>query len=180
MKKKNKNSKLRERRCVICGKIFYKHIAPSEILQGRGILCSNECKSELIRIQKRRGFYKKCLKCGKDFWVSNSVEKNHKPKHCSMFCRRPVKPMEAISYDGYKIYRSKKVHRIIMENHIGRKLKSNEIVHHINENKLDNRIENLKIVSRAEHNRLHFKINDGLTNIQRYKLRKERIKNGKL
>lgn len=48
-----------------------------------------------------------------------------------------------------------RVHRAIMEKHIGRKLHYNEIVHHINHNKLDNRIENLQIVSRAEHVRLH-------------------------
>lgn len=46
-------------------------------------------------------------------------------------------------------------HRLLMENYLGRKLSSSELVHHINFNRFDNRIENLQIVSRSEHKKLH-------------------------
>ena len=47
------------------------------------------------------------------------------------------------------------LHRIMVENHLNRLLKDDEIVHHINRNKLDNRIENLQVMPISEHVRLH-------------------------
>jgi transcription elongation factor len=49
-------------------------------------------------------------------------------------------------------------HRYIMEQIIGRALKSNEVVHHINCSHDDNRKENLQLMTRAEHSRLHGKM----------------------
>lgn len=48
-------------------------------------------------------------------------------------------------------------HRIIMEQHIGRKLSTRECVHHINGNRKDNRIANLVIMTLPEHSHLHMK-----------------------
>lgn len=51
-------------------------------------------------------------------------------------------------------------HRLVMEEHIGRPIPREMVVHHRNGNKLDNRIENLCIMTRAEHTSLHRRKDD--------------------
>lgn len=45
--------------------------------------------------------------------------------------------------------------RVIMENHLGRKLLPNEEVHHKDDNPLNNDIDNLEVLTKEEHLRLH-------------------------
>jgi hypothetical protein len=46
-------------------------------------------------------------------------------------------------------------HRYKMENHLKRKLTTDEVVHHKNRDKLDNRLENLEVLPRDKHTSLH-------------------------
>jgi len=62
-----------------------------------------------------------------------------------------LKSYKCISLKGTQV----RLHRVIMERHLKRKLKSNEIVHHINGDIWDNRPSNLEIHTRASHARLH-------------------------
>jgi transcription elongation factor Elf1 len=48
-------------------------------------------------------------------------------------------------------------HIIVVENHIGRRLTQNEVVHHIDGDKMNNNIENLDICTVTEHNNCHAK-----------------------
>ena len=56
-----------------------------------------------------------------------------------------------IYVDGKHVYE----HRHLMEQHIGRRLIGNEVVHHKNRNKRDNKIENLELLGKLEHDRLN-------------------------
>ena len=45
--------------------------------------------------------------------------------------------------------------RLLVENKLGRKLLSDEDVHHIDENPLNNDLDNLEVISHSEHDRYH-------------------------
>jgi hypothetical protein len=52
-----------------------------------------------------------------------------------------------ITVDGRQL----PLHRYVMECHVGRRLRTDEIVHHINHDPFDNRLENLEIVTQGWH-----------------------------
>lgn len=91
----------------------------------------------------------------------------HRPKGvCPDGLRRAANARSAacsgkrISTNGYVTFingnkKGMALHRLVMEEVIGRKLLREEIVHHIDGNRLNNAPENLTIMSNCEHARLH-------------------------
>jgi len=73
-------------------------------------------------------------------------------------------PYKMVDETGYVLLYTKNYtlaiseHRYVLQKHIGRKLKSNELVHHKNMNTQNNDIENLQIMTAKEHCRHHAKM----------------------
>lgn len=108
---------------------------------------------------------KPCSICGKPF-ISSRPGIHAKSIYCSYHChqigegRKGGKVVGDAKFgtgtSGWYLKRcGRHIHRTIMEEHIGRRLLSSEIVHHIDGNAHNNSIENLKLMSRAEHMSLH-------------------------
>lgn len=108
-----------------------------------------------------------CVICRKKFLVYGYREKT--AKYCSIKCKgkfqsalpqekQPAwKGGESINFHGYIRLRYKKgyiyKHRFLMEQYLGRKLKSNEVVHHIDGDRSNNKRSNLMIFKKRLHDK---------------------------
>jgi hypothetical protein len=98
--------------------------------------------------------------CGKRFTVTGYRFKKDKRRSCGEpGCRAANVSWVGITSDGYKKTiidgRQKLIHRLVVEENLGRKLNPSEVVHHINGVKTDNRLLNLAVQDRSDHSRMH-------------------------
>lgn len=100
----------------------------------------SEKTKEKLRIAKKGHFLKKSEFGGH--------KKQRADGYISVYC--PDNPRA--TKDGYMME-----HILVMEKHIGRHLKDDEIVHHKNHIRNDNRIENLQLMTFKEHAGIHMK-----------------------
>jgi len=103
-----------------------------------------------------------------------------------VFCRTQPKHPKANAKGLYPM------HRVVMENILGRPLRDDEDVHHKNEDKTDNRPENLEALSKSEHVKRHVRKKTPVSLTcpkcskvfelppRYYKLRKQRNKSGEI
>lgn len=116
----------------------------------KGQKLSKETKRKIS--EGRRGHFKRQSKYG-------GHTKKRDDGYIKVYC--PSNP--GATKDGYMME-----HILVMEEHIGRALKEDEVVHHINHIRDDNRIENLQLMTFKEHAALHMR--------ERWKKKKEDIK----
>lgn len=142
--------------CLVCGKDTHR---------GATMFCSNKCRG----IYYRTRIEVACSVCGeiiirhrssikKDIFCSRGCY----AKHLSVSMTGDLHPRwngGIYSPGGYVFVRTNgryvQKHRQVVEEHMNRPLKSDEIIHHVNGIKNDNRIGNLQVVNRAEHLLIH-------------------------
>jgi hypothetical protein len=146
-------------KCKNCGKPF--SLKPSRAARrGAGQYCSIACKFA----QRRE--WRACALCGKEFSVPRSQSK----RFCSAKCQGKANSGpnnhkhnaagRFVAASGYVWIKApsgrwRLEHRVVLEQHLGRRLRSSEIVHHRDEDKQNNSLANFEILTRAEHGRRH-------------------------
>ena len=137
-----------KKRCEICNNKF--EAKQNKVKSGNGKYCSRACyyKSHKGFIPENKG--KKCPNTtGSKNGSWKGGRRKTKDGYIYIYC--PSHPFKA---DGKYVLE----HRLVVEKHIGRYLRPEEVVHHINSKRSDNRIKNLMVFkSGKEHRKWHAK-----------------------
>ena len=143
--------------CPICENKFETYISVDKKF------CCRKCRDAFTKKQTYEKYKTNCRVCGKEFLPPRPAEG---AQFCSYKCSGIANRKDRVDRQGYWFVcvpghpKSSKQgyvgeHTLIMEKHIGRHLKPEEVVHHVNRDRKDNRIQNLQLMTDVEHKRLH-------------------------
>jgi len=120
--------------------------------RNKHFFCSQECSNSF----KEQKIYIPCDWCGKYLYKKRSDVIRNKHNFCDWGCY-----IDFINFANAgatnQIVAGTVLYRKLSEIKIGRKLESNEEVHHIDDNHLNNNIDNLQILTASEHSKIHAK-----------------------
>ena len=142
--------------CEYCGKEFEVRTWDVKWRANTPKYCSTDCYHAASRKTEKR----KCENCGKEFEVTPCKTKRFCSTECACETRRNKERVATQGKNGYKYIwfadgSGQPEHRYIIEKELGRKLDSNECVHHKDGNRANNDLDNLEVLTRAEHSKLH-------------------------
>ena len=158
--KKRCNSEWRKMRAELQGtklpldmviELYESGLTQAEV--GKVLGCSQKT---VCKFMKRHGIKARSSACNlpKKYGSNNPAWKGGKNIHHGYVrIRTPKDCLSSGDSNGYI-----REHDYIMEKHIGRPLRKDEVVHHINGVKDDNRIENLMLLTNSEHMKIHSEI----------------------
>lgn len=140
----------RKRACKICGSIFYPRGA--QIANGDGVYCSTDCQHKGIKGRSLSEDHKKNISISLKNSAIFKLSIKRGPEHNAFKYKTMSSGYVFITVESF-IKRAE--HRVVLEQKIGRKLTSKEIIHHKDFNKTNNDPDNLEIMSRSGHAKLH-------------------------
>lgn len=143
--------------CQQCGVTYHRPPRMSVKNWTASRWCSLGCMIASKRVAPRL-----CGRCNQPIPIKHR-ESASRRKFCSLQCANAGKPINPVTtrYRTMKTPegRIRAVHRVRMEQHLGRTLETSEHVHHRDENKLNNELANLEVQSSSHHARHHMKGN---------------------
>lgn len=141
--------------CAFCGKVVTRY--PSQLKGKKYIFCDRECMAKFSRKDTNPGRYLEYRDYTNNAARFSELARKNNPTKMTPEVREKLRNARLGTGEGKgygKLY-GKLEHRAVVEQALGRELRSDEVVHHKDGNKRNNTLGNLQVMTKAEHTRLH-------------------------